>query len=71
MSDLEKTRISILKEEVEATLDSLAVDSLQFLPDNPRVYAAIHGLQGFDQLTDEEKQPRIFQQLLQEPSLKS
>ena len=71
MSDLEKTRISILKEEVEATLDSLAVDSLQFLPDNPRVYAAIHGLQGFDQLTDEEKQPRIFEQLLQEPSVKN
>ena len=71
MSEFEHTRISILGEEVEATPDRLPIDSLQFLPDNPRVYAAVRKITGFDKLTDEEKQPKIFEQLLNEPSVKN
>ena len=71
MSDFEKTQIAILGEEVTATPDDLPVDSLLFLADNPRVYAAIRGIPSFNQLTDDEKQPQIFEQLLKEPSVKN
>lgn len=71
MSELEQTQIAILGEEVVATLDQRSIDSLQFLPDNPRVYAAVRDLPGFEQLSDEEQQLKIFEQLQKEPSVKN
>ena len=70
MSSVELTTIAIMGEEVEATHVSWEVDKLLFLPDNPRVYAAIRQIQGFDQLTDDEKQAEIYEQLLKETSVK-
>ena len=56
---------------VPARHELIEIDSLQFLPDNPRVYAVIGELSDFDSLTLDEKQLRIYECLLQEPSVKN
>ena len=71
MSNIERTTISIMEEEVEATLTTMAIDKLLFLPDNPRVFAAIREISRFTQLTDEEQQAEIYRQLLRETSVKN
>ena len=71
MIDGEQTTISILGEEVSATYRSVEINKLLFLPDNPRVYAAIRKIAGFDQLTPAEQQERIYDQLLTEPSVQN
>lgn len=63
--------IFIMGKQVEARRESVAIDRLFFFPDNPRVYAAIRDMEDFANLTSEEKQVRIYQQLLQEPSVKN
>ena len=67
---LDETTIAVMGERIEATHDERPIDDLFFLPDNPRVYAAIRGVDGFDELTVEEQQDRIYRQLLEEPSVK-
>lgn len=67
----DKTTIAIMGKHVPASHEWMPIDQLHFLPDNPRVYAAIREMADFDGLTPEEKQIRIYERLLQEPSVKN
>lgn len=67
----DSTTISIMKEEVPAEHLSIDIDKLYFLPDNPRVYAVTRKMQGFSELSNEEKQHTIYESLLKEQSVKS
>ncbi len=62
--------IAILGEDISTTQEQLPIEKLKFLPDNPRVYAVIREMEDFDQLTPDEKQIRIYDCLLNEPSVK-
>ena len=66
----DETTIAIMGEDVPARLEVLEVRRLHFLPDNPRVYAAIREMADFGDLTPDEKQVRIYKCLLKEPSVK-
>lgn len=70
MNPDEKT-IAIMGQHVRASREQIDISTLRFLPDNPRVYAAIREMMDFDALTAEEKQVRIYERLLQEPSVKN
>ena len=63
--------IAIMGDAVPARHDRIDIHQLHFLPDNPRVYAAIREMSDFSDLTPEEKQDRIYKRLLQEPSVKN
>lgn len=65
------TQIAIMGESISATLEEHPIDTLLFLRDNPRVYAAIRDIADFDDLTEAEQQSRVYRQLLQEPSVKN
>ena len=67
----DKTTIAIMKQHILARHERMAIDQLQFLPDNPRVYAAIREMSDFAGLTPEEKQIRIYERLLREPSIRN
>ena len=67
----DETTIAIMGQHVPARHESVPIDQLHFLPDNPRVYAAIREMSDFNDLTPEEKQLRIYERLLQEPSVKN
>lgn len=67
----DQTTIAIMREQVPARHELMAIEKLHFLPDNPRVYAAIREMTDFEDLTPEEKQVRIYERLLQEPSVKN
>ena len=67
----DETTIAIMGQHVPARHERIPIDQLHFLPDNPRVYAAIREMADFDILTTEEKQLRIYERLLQEPSVKN
>ena len=67
----DETTIAIMGQHVPARHERIPIDQLHFLPDNPRVYAAIREMPDFDGLTPEEKQIRIYERLLQEPSVKN
>lgn len=67
----DETTISIMGQEVSARHQREPIDRLLFLPDNPRVYAAIREMQDFSDLTLEEQQDRIYRRLLEEPSVKN
>ncbi len=67
----DETSISILEHDVSARHELIPIDQLLFLPDNPRVYAAIRDMSDFADLTPDEKQQRIYERLLQEPSVKN
>ena len=58
-------------ELVPATRERIRIHELHFLPDNPRVYAAIREMPDFPDLTPEEKQVRIYERMLEEPSVKN
>ena len=64
----DQTTISVMGEDVPASHQQIPIDQLRFLPDNPRVYAAIRDMQDFSDLTPAEKQDRIYERLLQEES---
>ena len=65
------TNITIMEENVEARLEEMPIEKLHFLPDNPRVRAVITDMEDFDGLTREEKQIRIYESMLNEPSVKN
>lgn len=67
----DETTIAIMGHDVPASNELIAIDKLHFLPDNPRVYAAIREMADFPGLTAEEKQLRIYERLLQESSVKN
>lgn len=67
----DETTIAIMGEDVSARHELLSIYTLHFLPDNPRVYAAIREMPDFSGLTPDEKQLRIYERLLQEPSVKN
>lgn len=67
----DSTTIPIMKEEVPAKHLSIDIDKLYFLPDNPRVHAVTRKMQGFLNLSKEEKQRPIYECLLKEQSVKS
>lgn len=69
--DSDQTTIAIMGQHVPASHERIPIDQLHFLPDNPRVYAAIREMADFNDLTPEEKQVRIYKRLLQEPSVKN
>ena len=71
MNPEDKTTIAIMGEDVPARYEQVSIDQLHFLPDNPRVYAAIREMEDFADLTPDEKQIRIYERLLQEPSVKN
>lgn len=66
----DEPRISIMEQSVPARHDRLSITRLQFLPDNPRVYAAIREMSDFADLTSDEQQLRIYHRLLEQPSVK-
>ena len=69
--NLDKTTIAIMGQDVPASHQLIPIHQLRFLPDNPRVYAAIREMADFPGLTPEEKQRRIYERLLQESSVKN
>lgn len=67
----DETSIAIMGESVPARHEELPIEELNFLPDNPRVYATIREMSDFSDLTSAEKQVRIYERLLSEPSVKN
>ena len=67
----DETTIAIMEQHIPARHERMAIDQLQFLPDNPRVYAAIREMSDFAGLTPEEKQIRIYERLLREASVRN
>ena len=67
----EANSIAIMGESVKADPQRRHIDDLRFLPDNPRVYAAIREMSDFSDLTQEEQQVRIYERMLQEQSVKN
>jgi len=67
----DETTIAIMGQHVPARHERIAIDQLYFLPDNPRVYAAIREMSDFDDLTPDEKQAIIYERLLKESSVKN
>ena len=67
----DETAILLMGEKIPANPELRDVHELRFLPDNPRVYAAIREMQDFSELTPEEQQLRIYERLLEEPSVKN
>lgn len=67
----DETNINIMDEKVPVSHELIAIERLNFLPDNPRVYAAIREISDFDDLTSDEQQPLMYERLLQEPSVKN
>ena len=67
----DETTIAIMGQDIPARHELIRIDKLRFLPSNPRVYAAIREMPDFDDLTPDEKQARIYQSLLHEPSVKN
>ena len=55
--------MKILGKAIPFDEDYLAIDTLKFLKDNPRVYAVTHGETGFDDLTEVQQQDLIFEKL--------
>ena len=66
----DETTIAIMGKHVPARHERIAIDKLLFLPDNPRVYAAMREMPDSAELTPEEEQVRIYERLLREPSVK-
>ncbi len=67
----DETTFAIMEQDIPARYELIHIDQLRFLPDNPRVYAAIREMSDFATLTPDEMQHRIYQRLLQEPSVKN
>ena len=67
----DETTIAIMGQDVPARHELVHIDQLRYLADNPRVYAGIREMSDFAGLTPDEKQLRIYQRLLQEPSVKN
>lgn len=67
----DETTIAIMGENVSARHELIQIDQLSFLSENPRVYAAIREMADYDHLTPDEKQARIYQHLLAEPSVEN
>ena len=63
------TIIAIMGENVSARHEVIPIDKLNFLPDNPRVYATIREMADYKCLTPDEQQVRIYKRLLEEPSV--
>ncbi len=63
--------MKVLKKEIHYSEDYKEVEKLKFFKDNPRVYSVVRSIPGFDNLADEEKQEKIFEKLLAEPSVKN
>jgi len=62
--------IAIMSQDVPVSREHIPIDDVYFLPDNPRVYAAIQDMLDFSGLTPEEKQVRIYERMRKEPSVK-
>ncbi len=67
----DENKIAILGDELQASHENIPIEDLKFLPDNPRVYAVTREMDDFHDLTQEEKQVRIYECLLKEPSVKN
>ena len=64
-------RMKILGDEIPFSSGSRSIYEIKFLRDNPRVYSVTHGVPGFDDLSPEEQQNRIFEKLKDESSVKN
>lgn len=63
--------MKILGESILRESDYIDIYDLEFLADNPRVYACTHGEVNFDKKTPEEQQQIIYEKLLNESSVKN
>lgn len=63
--------IALMGGDVSTRHDRVSIDRLRFLRYNPRVYAGIREMADFDNLTPDEQQHRIYECLLNEPSVKN
>lgn len=63
--------MNILGEIIKVKEDYIDIDTLKFLEDNPRVYACIHAVSNFDEMSEEEQQNKIYEELLKQPSVKN
>jgi len=63
--------IAILGKDISCHRESLPIDELYFLPDNPRVYNKISKISGFNQLSMDEKRDLIYDIMLDEASVKN
>jgi len=63
--------MKVLKKEIHYSEDYKEIEGLKFFKDNPRVYSVVRGIPGFDSFTEEQKQEKIFEKLLDEPSVKN
>lgn len=63
--------MKILGKEIHYSEDYKEIDALKFFIDNPRVYSVVREIPEFDNFTEEEKQEKIFEKLLGEPSVKN
>ncbi|MCY4148470.1 MAG: ParB N-terminal domain-containing protein [Gammaproteobacteria bacterium] len=61
--------IAIMSQDVPVNRERRSIDEIYFLPDNPRVYAAIQDMPDFLNLTLEEKQARIYERMCKESSV--
>ena len=68
---MNKNEMTILGYGIPLASDYVHIDTLNFLKDNPRVYACMHGEPDFDGLMVEQQQELIFKKLLEEPSVKN
>lgn len=62
--------MTILEEKVPIAQDEMNIDDLQFLPENPRIYACTHGDPHFKDYPAEKQQLIIYEHLLKEESVK-
>jgi len=66
-----KDSMKILGEIIPRKSDYIDIHELEFLADNPRVYACTHGEVNFDKKTPGEQQQIIYEKLLNESSVKN
>lgn len=63
--------MKILGKNIPLGNDYIEIGVLKFLKDNPRVYSCTHGVSDFDNKAEEEQQKIIYDELKDEPSVKS
>lgn len=63
--------ITIFEKEIPFSEKDMNIDKLKFSKDNPRVFSFTQGDPDFESLADEQKQEKIYDKLLKEPSVKN
>ncbi len=61
--------IKILNEDIPVGNERICISQLNFLKNNPRVYACTHGQPGFENMDVDQQQQAIFNAIQREPSV--